>query len=625
MKDLTKKLSEILSYGLAKDYTSVSYAIMKDGKLLASDSLGHQGKPKKEPATTKCTYNVASVSKIFCTVAVMQLVEKGLLDLDKPVHEYLERFYMPDERYKKITLRHCLSHTSGLPGTQWKGFSVSSVKDANYYDDVYAYMAHSRLKAEPGEYAVYCNDGFTIAEMVVAEVSGKSYSDYCLNHITEPIGAHSTRLSFTKNPDYPLVHEGKGPAELLLIQGGAGITTNMEDLCTFGQLFLEENEIISETSKKEMAKRHGRTFLENDQRSVGFGLGWDSVSHTHPNYDLGPGALLKGGNSLQFTTQFIVVPKYNAVLAISETHDCKIDVGETILRLFAVAMLEQGVNIYKKYVPLEQDFIKKYQGTYLVPSGILNIHLYGAHASVTLDDTRGGRKPWLKHFNYDGKELRSEENRTLLFEEHGENTYALSEFNGITAPMAQKAVAGPPLSQAWKDRAGKKYVVVDAGVHDIVINNLMTGFVVNLLPNFEGIAMLSFSGKSDSGVYGLFEGAVKPLDDNCATGFLNTPGNPSRDLLTPTFEIKDGVEHCTVASYTYKDVDCVHYYEGQGFKEELQKENEVYWFPYELGKLPEIPEGRRLMILDEKLTCVYDSLTMDTYKPAKTGYLVFVY
>ena len=95
----------------------MSYAIMKDGELLACDSLGTQGDEAKTEATTKSTYNVASVSKIYCAVAVMQLVEQGKIDLDTPVCEYLPRFYMPDERFRKITLRHCLSHTSGLPGT----------------------------------------------------------------------------------------------------------------------------------------------------------------------------------------------------------------------------------------------------------------------------------------------------------------------------------------------------------------------------------------------------------------------------------------------------------------------------------------------------------------------------
>ncbi len=625
MENLTRKLSEILGYGLRKDYTSVSYAIMKDGKLLAADSLGTLGDEANTPATTCSTYNVASVSKIYCTVAAMQLVEQGKLALDEPVRTYLPRLWMPDERYKKITLRHCLSHTSGLPGTQWRGFSVSSVKDADYYADVYDYMSKNCLKAEPGEYAVYCNDGFTLAEMCVAAVSGEKYEDYCMNHITEPIGAHSSRLSPVINPAYPLVREKGRPQELLLIQGGAGYTTDMTDLCLFGNEFLNESKLISQASKDEMAKKQGATFLSKDERSRSYGLGWDTVCYQHPDYDLGEGVLLKGGNSFQFTTQFFVVPKYNAVLAISETHDCRIDVNEAILRLFATAMWEtEGVSIYKNAKPMTQDYIDAYAGTYLVPSGILNLHMYGAHCSVTMDDTRGGHRQWLKPFRFDGEKFENDENRTLLFEHSGDDVFALSRVNGLVIPMAQKVRPAPAVSQAWRDRVGKKYLVVDPSPYDIVVNDIMSGFSLALLPGNDGIVMLSASGRDGSGVYGLFEGAVKPIDDSRATGFLRTPTNPSRDLLTPIFELRDGAEYCCVASYTYRDVDSLPLYEGQGFGEKAA-EGKAYRLPYTLSKLPEVPEGRRLMIMDEGLQCVYDSLTLPkAFRPIDKGYLLFI-
>lgn len=623
MNKLTERLSEILRYGLAKDFTSVSYAIMKDGQLLAADSLGTQGDEAGTAASPKSTYNVASVSKIYCTVAVMQLVEQGKVELDTPIYKYLPRFTMPDERYKKITLRHCLSHTSGLPGTQWKGFSVSDIKGSDYYADVYDYMSNNYLKAEPGEYAVYCNDGFTLAEMVVAEVTGEKYADYCMNHITEPIGTHSSRLAPNRNPEYPLVHEKNRTEELLLIQGGAGFTTDMSDLCAFGNNFLTESKIISDKSKAEMATKQGRTFLKLDERSERYGLGWDNVCYTHPDYDLGEGVMLKGGNSFQFTTQFLVIPKYNAVLAISETHDCRIDVNEAILRLFAVVMLEQGVNIYKHYSPLAEEYIKENSGMYLVPSGVLKLDMYGAHCSVVMEDTRGGMHQWYKPFWFDGQIFHGEDNRTLTFEKHGEDTYALSAYNGITAPMAQKVLPAPAVSKAWQDRVGKKYIVVDATPYDIVINDIMTGFNVALLKGNEGVVMLSFSGRSDSGVYGLFESAVKPIDDDRATGFLDTPSNPSRDLMSPIFENRNGVEYCAVASYHYRDAASLPIYAGQGF-EAPAAENKAYRFEYQLAKLPEIPEGRRLMILDESLTCAYDSLTMKKYAPIDKGYILFI-
>ncbi|MBQ1270479.1 MAG: beta-lactamase family protein [Clostridia bacterium] len=623
MNQLTKELSAILSYSLAPKHTSVSYAIMKDGEFLAYDALGTQGGKEKKPATPDCTYNVCSVSKIYCSVAVMQLVEKGLVDLDTPIVNYLPRFKMLDPRHKLITLRHCLSHTSGLPGTQWKGFSVADVTTADYYEDVYNYMAHSYLKADPGEYAVYCNDGFTMAEMVVAAVTGEKYEDYCQNNITDPIEAYSSRLSANINPDYPLITEGEGVPEKLLIQGGGGYTTSMRDLCKFGMQFLNESKIISQESKDEMAKKQGATFLKGDKRSCNYGLGWDTVCFTHPDYDLGENVLVKGGNSFQFTTQFIIIPKYNAVLAISETHDCRLDVQDVILRMFGHAMLKQGINIYKNIKPIPQKMIDKYDGTWLIPSGILNLHLYGAHANITVDDSRGGHRPWGKAMSFDGKMLKNDE-RTLTFEDHKGDTYAISSFNrGLAAPMAQKARDFAPLSDVWKSRIGKKYLVIDANTYDIVINDIMTGFTINPLKDVEGVLVFSFSGRSDSEIYGLFESCLKPLSDSVATGFLRTPSNPSRDLLTSVFEVKNGAEYCNISSFTYRDVETLPYYEGQGFGE-ADEENKAYRFGYQLAKLPEIPEGRRLMVMDDDLACVYDSLVHPNYNPIDKGYILFI-
>lgn len=624
MNQLTEKLSSILRLGLPKDYTSVSYAFLKDGQLIASDSLGHQGGKEKKPATTDCTYNVASVSKIFCTVAVMQQVEQGKIDLDTPVCHYLPRFTMLDERYRDITVRHCLSHTSGLPGTQWKGFSVSDVRGSHYYDEVYAHLAKSHLKAAPGEYAVYCNDGFTLAEMVVNAVTGVPFAEYCRDNITEPIGAHSTRLSPVLNPDYPLVREGKRPAELLLIQGGAGFTTSMQDLCKFGQLFLTDNKIISEKSKAEMATKHGRTFLDCDDASPNYGLGWDNVNYKNPEYDLGDGVLQKGGNSFQFTTQFFVVPKYNAVLALSETHDCKLDVPETVMRLFAVAMQELGTNIYTRLKPVPEDMIKKYSGTYLVPSGVLNLHLYGAYGAITRDDTRGGHTSWYKQpLYYNGEVFEAENNQEVFFTEHGDDIYIMTKMRGRRSPMAQKARPHAPVSQKWKDRMSKMYVLVNADPHDLVVNSLMTGFFIRELPGVEGVLIASFSGVGDSGVYGLFEASFAPLSDDIGTGFLNTPSNPSRDLVSPVFEVRNGVEYCYAASMLFRDTATLDEYNGQSFGP-AGAENGVYRITKRLEKLPEIPADRRIMVLDKDMVRVYDSLMEDEYKPVEEGFILLI-
>ena len=89
MNALTQRLSALLQRDLSEKCSSAAYAIMIDGQIIAEDSMG------RNPIRGG-TYNVGSISKVYCAVAVMQLVERGLLELDRPVCEYLPRFWMPD-------------------------------------------------------------------------------------------------------------------------------------------------------------------------------------------------------------------------------------------------------------------------------------------------------------------------------------------------------------------------------------------------------------------------------------------------------------------------------------------------------------------------------------------------
>ena len=624
--DLTRRLSDIVRRQLKEEHTSVSYAILRGGALLAADALGVKDRRGMAPADEKCTYNIASVSKIFCTVAVMQLAEQGLLDLDAPVCRYLPRLEMPlDARFRDITLRHCLSHASGLPGTQWRGFSVSDVRGSDYYADVYDYLRRSTLKADPGTYSVYCNDGFTLAEMAVAAVAGMPFAQYCLERITGPLKLESTRLAPTQNPDYTVVREGKKPAELLLIQGGAGFTTTMADLALFGSIFLHGAPVLGSASMAEMARPQGRTFLRSDERSPLYGLGWDNVDFRDPGYDLGAGVLLKGGNSFQFDTQFLVVPKYDAVLAISETHDCGLNLSALILRLFATAMQEEGVNICRRAVPVAAAAARKYAGLWLTPSAAFDLRIDGAFAdAVRVDARRKGGCLWHDlAWNGSEFELHGEEEQQFLFDGDGADLFLMIRYRGRVGGCAQKARDYPAGGPAWEARVGRRYLPCALDPADEVIYDDMSGLRIEKLPGFDGLYQFAFSGRADAGVYGFFESTVRAVDAQRGRCFLRTPGNPSRDLIDPYFYEKDGAEYCDVASYTYRDAASLAPYAGQPFPARA-RENGVYRLAAALETLPAVPEGRRLLVLDRDMVVVYDSLFSEKYQPAAEGFLILI-
>ena len=156
---------------------------------------------------------------------------------------------------------------------------------------------------------------------------------------------------------------------------------------------------------------------------------------------------------------------------------------------------------------------------------------------------------------------------------------------------------------------------------------MMNGFTVKMLPGFEGIMVASFSSAPDGEIYGRFEGCFVPCDDNTGRGFLQTPSNGSRDLIDPYFTMVNGVEHCYVQSYLYRDEAALENYAGQTF-EELPKSgyNSVYRLTERLEKLPALPEGRRLIVLNKDMEVVYDSQNPKEsgYQPVSEGYISFI-
>lgn len=613
--------TNLLKSVLKPGYTAASYAIRINNEIVAADSVGVINQIENEPITDACTYNVCSISKMFCTVAILQLVEQGKIQLEEKVADILPEFWMPDERYKEITVRMCLDHSSGLPGTQWKHFSLTEVGKVDYYKEVLHYFSKSYLKDAPGAYSVYCNDGFTLAEMVVAKVSGMKYEDFIMKYITEPIGAHSTRLSPNINPDYPLVSEMKKPKELLLVQGAGGITTNMIDLTKFGQLFLEENNIISEESKEIMRKMWGVSFLKSDNNTCTYGLGWDTVCFKDKDYDLGEHVQIKGGNSLNFSSRLIVIPKYNAVLTIAETHDCGLNIHDVVMQMFALIMKERGIDI-SSYAFVNKEYEDKYNGIYLMPTAAFKVQIFGAFMTLQRQNAKGEWEVFEPLTCKDGKWWTNKQD-AFFFEEHKDDVYMMYQNKNETMAWAQKAKDFTKLSEAWEKRLNKTYIVTSATPYDIAVGNILAAFTLKKLEEKEGIMVVEGHYRAKDGfTTGPMRFPFIAINDKQGRSFINAPGNGSRDLIYPWFEEKEGKEMVEVNSYVYMNTEDIEVYKDPIFPE--NEVNNVYKLTEELKEVPEIPKGHRILLLDENYTLVWDSINKEEYTSLKKGWIILI-
>ena len=186
--------------------TSIQYALWKDGEIVSTGGSGVYSKTENRALTDDILYGVGSVSKIYTTVAVLQLAEKHRLSLDAPVTRYLKDFKMADPRYKDITVRMLLNHSSGIMGTGLGGAMLFGEADTSATDGLLESLSTQRLVADPGAYSVYCNDGFTLAELVVEAVSGLDFMDYVDKYILDPIGLDDT---FAPGGDFDMIHLAK--------------------------------------------------------------------------------------------------------------------------------------------------------------------------------------------------------------------------------------------------------------------------------------------------------------------------------------------------------------------------------------------------------------------------------
>jgi len=300
---------------------SATAAIMVDGKVVYAEGFGMANREKSIPVDKTTLFNIGSISKVYVATAIMLLVDDGKVSLDKPVTDYLPEFKMADDRYKKITVRMILNHVSGIPGTEGSN-SYGFKYDDNVKQETINTLARAHLKHAPGAMTVYCNDGFTLAEMIVERVSGKKYIDFLNKRIFKPLGLKNTGMSVGEIKGNPvaLYYDAKTgkihPRETLSVLGAGGLSSTAEELCRFMDAFSAENKLLKKASLDEMKKAQPSEFwgkLRNPGFS--FGLGWDITGL--PRYDAaGLQILGKSGGTGNYSSMVFTVPDKRISVAV---------------------------------------------------------------------------------------------------------------------------------------------------------------------------------------------------------------------------------------------------------------------------------------------------------------------
>lgn len=174
------------------DHFSGSVLIARDGKVIFAKAYGMANYELSVPNNVDTKFRIGSVSKQFTAAAVMQLQERGRLNINDPICRYLDD--CPDA-WKPITIKHLLNHTSGIVNfTRLPEASGNFLLLPHTHSEIVDIFRNLPLESRPGEEYNYNNSGYYLLGLIIEKVSGQTYGEYLRKNIFAPLGMNDTDL-----------------------------------------------------------------------------------------------------------------------------------------------------------------------------------------------------------------------------------------------------------------------------------------------------------------------------------------------------------------------------------------------------------------------------------------------
>ena len=306
-------------------------AVVRDGETIYADAFGARDPAKNLPVTTDTLFGIASITKSFVAISILQLAEQGKLSLDDPVSKHLPfELGRPNE---PILIRHFLTHSPGFPNLATstvllsRGLGEDTGVPMSSADDFFRFVngAKDEIVFSPGEHFFYNNAAWRMLGAIVQEVSGMPFHEYVTENVIRPLrmsrstfdidqlNADSDHLTpHRKNADgieptdfpYPNpVHN----TDFSFLSAAGGITSSVMEMSRYVNMLIEQGRypggrLISQRSMRDMQTLHIR---EPDGyyglTGYGFGLG------VTPNF-LGETLVDHGGSIIVSTARMSFVP-----------------------------------------------------------------------------------------------------------------------------------------------------------------------------------------------------------------------------------------------------------------------------------------------------------------------------
>jgi CubicO group peptidase (beta-lactamase class C family) len=313
--DPVRRLIEetIQTHGLA----SVAIAAAKDGEVVWEEAFGWADRENEVPATPNSIYALASITKSFTATGLMVLVERGLVDLDRPVNAYLRETELVSHvgDPAEATVRRVLTHTAGLPAHHNIFLEGELVRPPEQKESMRRY---GMIVDEPGREFVYSNFGYGVLGRVISDVSGRTYAEFMRAEVFQPLGlTHTSVFADPALGEHLARHyDGRDVVPALDFDhvGASAIHSSVHDLIRYGMFHLgdelPDQQQILPLDMIEAMREPSAVRMPDEILDVRVGLGWAVIDLN------GLQMAVATGGMPGTLTRLALIPSENVAVAI---------------------------------------------------------------------------------------------------------------------------------------------------------------------------------------------------------------------------------------------------------------------------------------------------------------------
>ena len=272
-----KKINSFFQRKFTRNQFNGNILFAENGNIITQKSYGYSNFRKKELLTKEHSFQLASVSKPFTSIAILQLIEKNKINLKDTIQKFF-----PEFPYHGITIHQLLSHRSGMsqythfcdaPDSIWPDKSVT-INNQDVIEIISRIVPLINYK--PNHKYYYCNTNYLLLASIVEKVSGLSFKKYVKKNIFNPSGMFSSNIYDRTNFEDLILpaqgYENKIPWEDVYLNGvvgDKGVYSTTEDLLKFDRA-LKENIFISDSLKKLAFSK--MNLDKNGNKNYGYGF-----------------------------------------------------------------------------------------------------------------------------------------------------------------------------------------------------------------------------------------------------------------------------------------------------------------------------------------------------------------